>query len=127
MRSLPQGSMFFSYFYGRHLAALNIWPYKVTMKKTILQYIFLICCITPFAAHAQSADNPTSIEKRKKELREKEEQRKAEEKAAIEEGKKQHLKIQEKQTRKRMRKSKKHSKKINDHKKDGFLKRLFTK
>jgi len=115
--------MFFSYFYSRQF---NLY-YKKIMKKCILPLLFVFAVISHDSALAQSADKTVSIEQRKKELREKEEKRKEEERAAIEDAKRQHLKIQEKKTRRRMKKSKKRANKINEHKKDGFLKRLFTK
>lgn len=73
------------------------------------------------------AQNDRSIEKRKKELIEKEEQRKAEEMQYLEEMRSNHMAIQSKDTRKRMKKSKRKSKRVNDNRGTFILKRWYLK
>lgn len=93
---------------------------------TKLIKILIIFSVTLISIQSY-AQKPQSVEKRKKELIEKEEQRKAEEQQAIKEMQENHMAIQTKDTRKRMRKSKKKAKRANDHKKGFILRRLFTK
>lgn len=80
--------------------------------------VFNLIAVAGFSQKGQS------IEKREKELLKKEEQRKAEDAAAIEEGKKNHMKIQTRETKKRMRKSRKKANKVNHNKGGFFLIRL---
>jgi peptidoglycan hydrolase CwlO-like protein len=97
--------------------------YKTTF---LIKYFTLILFIFLFTNNS-FAQKPQSIEKRTKELQEKEEQRKQEEINALKQMQAEHLAIQSKSTKKRMKKSRKKAKNVNDNKRGFSLKRMFKK
>ena len=86
--------------------------------------ILLFVSGIPATAHSQ---NQRSIEKRKKELAEKEEDRKAEEEQAKQEMIENHMAIQQKETRRRMRKSKRKAERVNNNRAGFSFRNLFNK
>lgn len=84
-----------------------------------------------FAMSVQAQDNPDrrpqKTKKSRKEFAKKGEEREAEALTAQEEGRKRHVKLQDKETRKRMKRSRKKAERYNKHKREPFLRRLFRK
>ncbi len=77
---------------------------------------------------AQKQEKQQSVEKQRKEFLELQDERKQESAKKMEADREKHLKIQTKETRKRMKKNKKKMRRLkNDKHQDSFLKRLFTK
>jgi hypothetical protein len=74
--------------------------------------------------YAQS--EPKSVTKRKKQLERQEEDKKKRGEKAHEKGIEKHKKIQTKETRKRMKQSQKKSNRVNNNRKEFFLKRWFS-
>ena len=72
------------------------------MRTVIIGVFSLLLAASPYYASAQ---NTRKIEKREKELEKTQQEQEAEEAAFVEQAKRNHLSIQEKKTKKRMKKS----------------------
>ncbi len=96
--------------------------YKFTKQIRVLTILFFT--LVSFNVLAQE---PKSVQKQKEAIEKAKEERKKQAEKAIEARKKRHLSIQDKKTRKRIKKNMKHSKGVNYHerKKKFFLFRWF--
>ena len=79
-----------------------------------------------FSVIAFSQEDSKAVTKRKAQLEKQEEKKKKMGEKAHDDSVKKHQKIQTKETRKRMKKNKKKSKRVNDNRKEFFLKRWFS-
>ena len=84
--------------------------------------IFLLFCFT----NALAQKEPKSVRKRQEQLERQEAEKKRLGEKAHEEGVEKHMKIQTKETRKRMKKNKRKAKRHNDNRNEFFLKRWFS-
>ncbi len=91
--------------------------------------IALLCLLvfTASISGVEAQEKPQSIEKRKKELAEIKKRQEKEKEQAIEEMRKQHMAIQDKKTRKRMKKNRKKAARNTTNKRKFSLKRIFGK
>lgn len=84
-------------------------------------------CVLPKNAIGQSKKVDRTIEKRETQLQKQEEIKKQQSEEAMEARRQKHLDIQTRKVRKRMKKNKKKSKRINDNRREFFLTRWFRK
>jgi len=96
------------------------------MKRFLKYVIVFVLFLLPIFVQAQP-EKIKSTEQQKRELAARQEQRKRDDLAAEGLLKKQHIKNQERHTRKRMRKSKRKAKRNNLNRREFFLKRWFGK
>ena len=96
------------------------------MKPYLKTLIIFVLFLFPIFVQAQP-EKIKSTNQQKKELAARQEQRKRDDLAVEDQLKKQHIKNQERQTLKRMRKSKRKAKRNNLHRREFFLKRWFGK
>jgi ABC-type transport system involved in cytochrome bd biosynthesis fused ATPase/permease subunit len=98
------------------------------MKKLVVASIVaLLFCVLPKSLIAQSKKVDRTIEKREAQLKKQDEIKKQQSEEAMEARRQKHLDIQTKKVRKRMKKNKKKSKRINDNRREFFLTRWFRK
>ena len=93
----------------------------VAITRTILSLFFVLLFTGIYAQ-----EEPRSVKKRKEQLEKQEDTKKKMAEEAHQEGIEKHMKIQTKETRKRMKKNKKKSKRINNNRQEFFLKRWFS-
>ena len=88
--------------------------------------IFLVCVVflVPIIVNAQ--EEPKSVKKRKEQLEKQEEEKQKMAEKAHEEGIEQHMQIQTKETRKRMKKNRRKANRHNNNRREFFLKRWFS-
>jgi Flp pilus assembly protein TadB len=92
-------------------------------KTNLLRIAFLMLMVALLNVQPAEAQS----KKRLRELENKEQERQAEEAAAEREAQERHLSIQSKQTRKEMKRYKKMSKRVNNNRKESFVKRWFRR
>jgi len=96
------------------------------MRKWLKYILFFGLMAGSPVLHAQEKHEGQEDPKQKAAEKKKQEQQ-DELRAAEEKGRKRHLKMQDKETRKRMKKNKKRSKQINENKRDPFYVRWYKK
>lgn len=94
------------------------------MLKHVLTPVFLFLVYMPLSSLAQ--EESRAVKNRKEQLEKQEEKKQKMGEKAHEEGIENHMRIQTKETRKRMKQNKKKSKRINNNRKEFFLKRWFS-
>ena len=99
-----------------------IFANKKIKKTVFLLFVFFAV----FIGNAYSQSPKKLIEKQKEKIEKKKAQRANEAMAMYEKGLKRHLKVQSKDTKKRMRKSMRKADRINDNRREFFLKRWFA-
>lgn len=99
------------------------------MKKNILRgIVFIFISVISMNVHAQSQRRVEKTVQRQKEKLEKDKQeKKKQNEKEMEAIKKAHFEMQTKDVQKRMKKNKRKSKRVNENKKQFFLKRWFSK
>jgi cell division protein YceG involved in septum cleavage len=101
-----------------------------TRKKyffTIASIIFVLMCVLPQTSAAQAKKVDRTVEKRQEQLKKQEEIKKEKSVKQAEARRQKHIDIQTKEVQKRMKRSKKKSKRINDNRRESFLSRWFRK
>lgn len=94
-----------------------------------MKHLMHVICITTLLLMVSvtfAQKEPRSVRKRQEQLDKQEEVKKREGEKAHQEGIEQHMRIQTKETRKRMKKNKRKSKRVNDNRNEFFLKRWFS-
>jgi pyruvate/2-oxoacid:ferredoxin oxidoreductase alpha subunit len=101
---------------------------EVAMKLRMPFVVFFVSLLLSMTGAAELyAQKAQSVKKQQKEFFKKEEERKKAEAKAQEEGLKHHMEMQDKATKKRMKKSRKRSERIAANKREPFWKRWFIK
>ncbi len=90
-----------------------------------LSIVFLILSVLPKTSAAQSRQVNKTVANRQAQLHKQDELKKQKSEEAMESRRQKHIDIQTKAVQKRMKKSKKKSKRINDNRKEFFLSRWF--
>ena len=88
---------------------------------------FVLLCVLPQNSFAQSKKVDRTVEKRQEQLKKQEEIKKEKSAEQMEARRQKHIDIQTKEVQKRMKRSKRKSKRINDNRKESFLSRWFRK
>lgn len=97
-------------------------------KRKITLYILTLMVAVFSANEAVAQEKRQKTKKQYKEFQKLQDEREGEYDKKVEEGKKRHLKLQDKKTQKRMKRQKRRSERIQRNKhKHGFFRRLFTK
>ena len=96
--------------------------YKIVLRLSIA---FLFLSVLPKTTVAQSRKVDKTLEKRQAQLQKQDELKKQKSEEAMEARRQKHIDIQTKAVQKRMKKSKRRSKRINDNRKEFFLSRWF--
>ncbi len=98
------------------------------MKKIfVASIVVLFMCVFPKNTIGQSKKVDRTIERREAQLQKQEDIKKQQSEEAMEARRQKHLDIQTRKVRKRMKKNKKKSKRINDNRREFFLTRWFRK
>lgn len=92
-----------------------------------LYKLFFIFCLFLLSTELYAQGNARQLKKREQQLEKQEEAKKKAGEEAMEKGRKRHMNIQSKETRKRMKANKKKSKRLKENKKPFFLWRWFGK